>query len=124
MRVGKCILGTVIALGLSANAFSQPSVSEPMALMMLVGCVEADGAEGFQLVSATSPQVVDDRLPESPGPEAVLGTGQVELIGTLDEFGVAQHAGHKVWVKGLYLENGADTKLNLVSLLTLADACQ
>lgn len=124
MRVGKCILGMVIVWGLSANAFGQPSASAPMSLMMLVGCVEADGTEGFQLVSATNPQVVDDRLPESPGPEAVLGTGEVGLIGTLDEFGVAQHEGHKVWVKGLYLENGADTKLNLVSILTLADVCQ
>jgi hypothetical protein len=73
---------------------------------------------------ATAPQEMDDRLPEQPALDVPLGTGRVRLIGTLDEFGVAAHVEHKVWVKGLYIEGESENRLNLVSITHLAETCQ
>ncbi len=93
-------------------------------LAMLVGCVEADGADRFVVTRATDPTLVEDRLPEPPGADASLGTGRARLIGTLDEFGVAGYVDHKVWVKGLYIEDASENRLNLVSITRLAETCR
>lgn len=93
-------------------------------IAMMVGCVEADGADGFILTGATDPIVVQDRLPDQPDVDAALGTSRARLIGTLDEFGVGSHVGHKVWAKGLFIEGEAESRLNLVSITHLAEVCQ
>ncbi|MXY25594.1 MAG: hypothetical protein F4Y45_13895 [Acidobacteria bacterium] len=95
-----------------------------MPLMMMVGCVEGDEANGFQLARVTEPEVIQDRIPPEPPPGAPLGEGRVALIGTLDEFGVARHVGHKVWAKGMLIEDDTGTRLNLVSITHLAPACE
>ncbi len=92
--------------------------------MMMVGCVEVDEASGFLLVRVSEPEAIQDRIPPEPPPDVPLGEGRVRLIGTLDEFGVAQHVGHKVWAKGMLIEDAAETRLNLVSITHLAPGCQ
>ena len=69
--------------------------------MMTVGCVESDGRGGCILTRSTDPEAIADRLPEQPPADAPLGMQTIRMVGTLDEFGVAKHDGHKVWAKGL-----------------------
>ena len=90
----------------------------------LVGCVVRGSADGLFIDKATIPQEIHDRLPEQPAPGVTLGTGRVRLIGTLDEFSVAAHVEHKVWVKGLHIEGESENRLNLVSITHLAETCQ
>ena len=96
----------------------------PLPIMMTVACVEA-GEEGtFHLVNATEPEAIADRLPPPPEPAAALGGHRIRLIGTLDEFGVARHVGHKVWAKGLLIEDETERRLNLVSVTHLSPDCE
>ncbi len=119
----------VLALGLAATgAVMMPAAAyaaaQPMPLMMMVGCVEEDDTNGFHLARVTEPQAIDDRIPTEPPPDAPLGERSVRLIGTLYEFGVSEHVGHKVWAKGMLIEDNGETRLNLVSITHLAPACQ
>ena len=98
--------------------------AQPLPIMMTVACVEA-GEEGtFHLVNATEPEAIADRLPPPPEPSAALGGHRIRLIGTLDEFGVARHAGHKVWAKGLLIDGETERRLNLVSITYLSFDCE
>lgn len=97
---------------------------QPLPIVMTVACVEA-GEEGtFHLVNATEPEALADRLPPQPEPSAALGGHRIRLIGTLDEFGVARHAGHKVWAKGLLIDGETERRLNLVSITYLSSDCE
>lgn len=130
------VLVAVGAVGLSVSIISASTVAavqvsastvaaaQPLPIMMTVACVEA-GAEGtFHLVNATEPEAVADQLPPQPEPSAALGGQRIRLIGTLDEFGVARHAGHKVWAKGLLVEDETERRLNLVSITHLSPDCE
>ena len=106
--------------------FPGAPAAQPMPIMMTVGCVEPADPGGFDLIRATEPEPVQDRMPEQPPADAPLGSRTIRLIGTLDEFGVDRRAGHKVWAQGLLnpdAEGGAD-RLNLTSITTLSDRCE
>ena len=117
---------TVLAMWLAGvgAAIRPVAVGQPMPLMMMVGCVEGDETNGYHLVRVTDPETIEDRLPPEPPPDAPLGDRRIRLIGTLYEFGVAQHVGHKVWAKGMLIEDDSEARLNLVSITHLAPACQ
>ena len=100
------------------------AAAQPLLIMMTVACVEAGDEGTFHLVHATEPEAVADQLPPQPEPAAALGGNRIRLIGTLDEFGVARHAGHKVWAKGLLVEDEAERRLNLVSITHLSPDCE
>lgn len=103
-----------------------PSAAQPMPIMATVGCVESGDDGRFHLVRATEPEALQERMPEEPPADTPLGARTIRLIGTLDEFGVAARAGHKVWAKGLLnsdASGGADL-LNLTSITTLSDRCE
>lgn len=97
--------------------------SQPLPIMMTVACVEEGGEGAFYLTNATEPEAVADRLPPQPEPSAALGAARIRLIGTLEEFGIVSHAGHKVWAKGLLIEDESERRLNLVSLTHLSADC-
>ena len=99
-------------------------VSQPLPIMTTVACVEENDEGAFHLTNATEPEAVADRLPPQPEPSAALGAGRVRLIGTLDEFGIVSHVGHKVWAKGLLIEDETERRLNLVSITHLSAACE
>ena len=108
----------------TAVPVSTVEAAQPLPIMMTVACVEA-GEEGtFHLVNATEPEAIADRLPPRPEPSAALGGHRIRLIGTLDEFGVARHAGHKVWAKGLLIDGETERRLNLVSITYLSFDCE
>lgn len=119
----KVLVALLFACGpcIVSSAQSAPNTA---AMVTLVGCVERGTGEGLFVGKATAPQEMDDRLPEQPALDVPLGTGRVRLIGTLDEFGVAAHVEHKVWVKGLYIEGESENRLNLVSITHLDGTCQ
>ena len=99
-------------------------VSQPLPIMTTVACVEENDEGAFYLTNATEPEAVADRLPPQPEPSAALGAGRIRLIGTLDEFGIVSHVGHKVWAKGLLIEDETERRLNLVSITHLSAACE
>ena len=114
------------ALLLIAAGFPSATAVQPMPIMMTVGCVEPAGPGGFDLVRATEPEAVQERMPEQPPADTPLGSRTIRLIGTLDEFDVGRRAGHKVWAKGLFnpdAAGGAD-RLNLTSITTLSGRCE
>ena len=117
--------GAAVATALAAGApVAAVGAGQPLPIMMLVACVEVDDQGAFHLTSATEPEAIADPLPPQPGPSAALGVHRVRLIGTLDEFGVARHVGHKVWAKGLLIEDETERRLNLVSITHLSPDCQ
>ncbi len=102
------------------------SAAQPMPIMTTVGCVESGDDGRFHLVRATEPEALQERLPEQPAANTPLGARTLRLIGTLDEFGVADRVGHKVWAKGLLnpgAAGGADL-LNLTSITPLSQRCE
>ena len=117
-----------LAVALGAVAGGAFAAQEPgpnfRPIVMMVGCVNADDRGGFVLTNATEPEALQDRLPEEPDETAALGDGSVRLIGTIDEFGVGAHAGHKVRVRGLYIEGESENRLNLTSILHLSPSCR
>ena len=109
----------LLVTGLTAWATAQP-----MSIMMTVGCVEGDGRGGFTLIRATDPEALTDRLPEQPPADVPLGMLTIRMVGTLDEFGVVKHDGHKVWAKGLLNPGEPHDLLNLVSITHLSPSCE
>jgi hypothetical protein len=96
-----------------------------MSVMMLVGCLAQEG-ERWYLTRATEPVAAE--LPGSkayaePAADAALGSGRYWLMGTVSEFDVIKHKGHKVRVKGLVLTGDPGPRVNLTSLRHLAPAC-
>ena len=110
-------------LVLSLGAVPLIQVAPPIPLMMTVGCVETDGRDGFTLTRATEPAAIQERVPAQPAADAPLGDQTLRLVGTLDEFGVAAHVGHKVWAKGLLNPGEPVPLLNLTSITRLGQSC-
>ena len=80
--------------------------------------------EQWWLVSATEPVEITEEVPPEPEVATVLGAGRLRLIGTLDEFGVSNHAGHKIRVKGILLKDDDETRLNLTSIRHMLPSCE
>jgi hypothetical protein len=110
-------------LALSLGAIPLIQATPPISLMMTVGCVETDGRDGFTLTRATEPAAIQERIPAQPAADVPLGDQTLRLVGTLDEFGVAAHVGHKVWAKGLLNPGEPVPLLNLTSITRLGQSC-
>ena len=108
----------------AARGASGQAARQPMPIMMTVACVEADAEGAFHLIRATEPEAIADRLPPQPDPSAGLGAHRIRLIGTLEEFGVARQVGHKVWARGLLIEDESERRMNLVSIASLTAGCK
>ena len=130
--------------GAQEPARPQPTVP----LVKTVGCVERDGESWF-LTRATDPEVTEYPFASAAELEdagrAGLGSNRLQLVGVadfLDAEGLlalpqrAAHttpesvnatgalaAGRKVAVKGLYITGVEPHRVNLTSLLSLADEC-
>ncbi len=97
--------------------------AQTMPVVMTVGCVEMDRRDGVLLTRAIEPTAIEERVPDQPPSDAPLGAETLALVGTLDEFGVANHEGHKVWVKGLLNPAAPHRLLNLISITHLSPSC-
>ena len=81
-------------------------------------------AAGSPLTRATDLEATAVQLPEQPPADAPLGVLTIRMVGTLDEFGVATHEGHKVWAKGLLNPAEPNDLLNLISITHLSPLCE
>lgn len=111
------------ALALALGAAPLVQATQPIPLMMTVGCVETDGRDGFTLTRSTEPAAIQERVPVQPRTDIPLGDQTLRLVGTLDEFGIVAHVGHKVWAKGLLNAGKPLPLLNLTSITHLAPSC-
>lgn len=124
---GAAVLALVAGTGASRSAgvpAAALGAAQPLPVVTTVACVEAGDEGGFHLTHATEPEAIADRLPPQPAPSAALGVRRIRLIGTLDEFGVARHVGHKVWARGLLIADETERRLNLVSITHLSPDCR
>ena len=111
-------------MALMLSSMSVVATAQPVPVMMTVGCVEADGPDGFTLTRATEPTAIAERVPDQPSADAPLGELTLRLVGTLDEFGVESHVGHMVWAKGLLNPGNPVPLLNLPSITHLSPSCE
>ena len=109
-----------------------PPAAAPLAVAAVVGCIAAEGSNWF-LTNASEPIVVlatdgksmtgtnvsVDRAKQEPA-----GKQKYRLINNLTEFGVPEHKGQRVLVRGLVVGSGANRRINLVSFEPVAPACQ
>ena len=120
--MARVLLFTVLVF-LAAGALVG-AATQPLSIMMTVGCVESDGRGGFTLTRSTDLEASTIQLPEQPPADAALGSLAIKMVGTLDEFGVATHEGHKVWAKGLLNPGEPNDLLNLISITHLSPSCE
>ena len=114
-----------------------------------VGCAEMDGESWF-LTRATDPEETETPFATfvevEEARDASLGSNRFQLVGVTDfldteallssyqraEFTAPESAnatgqlsdGHKIAVKGLYITSAEPHRLNLTSVLSLADTCR
>lgn len=135
-----------VSLGVAAQ---EPDLTKPtVPLVKTVGCVEVDGGSWF-LTRATDPEETEYPFASAAELEdagrAALGSNRLQLVGVndfLDAEGLlssyqrAEHTapesvnatgslaeGRKVAVKGLYITSVEPHRVNLTSVLSLADTC-
>ncbi len=115
------ILGSAAVAGGSAQA----SQNDPIELRTVVGCL-ARTANTWTLERATEGEPTDraftseDEIARSH--QQPLGSLSYRLLG-VGEFGVDEHDGHKVQVKGLRLKMDGELRLNVTSFQHLESAC-
>jgi hypothetical protein len=129
---------SIIACGFSAvhvraqRGAAAPPATAAMAVSAVVGCVAAEGPN-WVLTNASEPILVPaadgktmtgsgvtvDRAKEEP-----QGKEKYRLINMLTEFGVPEHKGQRVLVKGLVLGSAKDRRINIVSFEPVAPTCQ
>jgi hypothetical protein len=139
MRTTRTILlmmSVIFSGSTAAESFEQrPPAPTPkpnqLQVAAVVGCVAADG-DNWILTNATDAIVV----PTADG-KAQTGSGvtvekakvepagkeRYRLMNMVGEFGVAQHKGQRVLVKGLVLGEGKDRRINMVSFEPIATTC-
>ena len=124
IQAARVIPWTMFGVFLFLIGLTSVAIAQPMSIMMTVGCVESDGRGGFTLTRSTDLEASTIQLPEQPPADAPLGSLTIKMVGTLDEFGVATHEGHKVWAKGLLNPGEPNDLLNLISLTHLSPSCE
>jgi hypothetical protein len=97
--------------------------AQSVPMVLSVGCLMQEG-DDWWVINATEPVTITEEVPTEPEAETPLGNRRIQLIGTLDEFGVKNHANHKVRVKGLLIESSSEARLNLTSLRHMSPNCE
>jgi hypothetical protein len=92
----------------------------------VVGCLESAPKDTWMLARATAPEI--QRRPTS-SPEAVkaaatkaLGNQRFRLM-NIAVFNPAQHAGHKMVVRGILIKDPKDPRINTMSFQMVDAAC-
>ena len=112
--------------GLLAHGSAQARQDDPIELRTVVGCLSRT-ADSWTLTRATEGEPTDraftseDEIAGSR--QQPLGSLTYRLLG-IGEFGVDEHDGHKVQVKGLRLNIDGELRLNVTSFQHLEPACE
>lgn len=152
MRANWTVLLTVVTLvggSWVGTKGQQTDLTEPtVRIIQTIGCATVEGTNWF-VTSATDPAETEEPFTNDPEVEdaqnASLGSNRFQLIGVaefLDVEGLLNQfqrsdftardsvnasgqlvAGHKVAVKGLFIEDADPKRLNLTSVISLAEAC-
>ena len=141
MKLPEFFVFTTLAIAVAAGSAttvraqqkpSAPAADGPMSVAAVVGCVAAEGQQ-WLLTDASAPIVVPatdgksmtgsgvtiDRAKQEP-----VGKEKYRLINMLTEFGVPEHKGQRVLVKGLVVGPRTDRRINLVSVEPVSPTCR
>ena len=110
----------------------QPTTqSDVLQVVAVAGCLEQSG-DDWILTSATPPLFEPTADGDAQTGSAITvrkanaqppGKERYRLMGLLHEFGVAEHLGHKVLVKGLIVGDAEERRINLASFEMAAQEC-
>ncbi len=113
----------------SVDTVDPPRSADPPAalpVVQAVGCLVPGGRSAWRLTDASDPTASDMQSTTSSARrsagEIPLGHRSYGLLGA-GVFGPAHHRGRKVAVKGVLIEDGAQSRLNVTSLQTVGGPC-
>ena len=118
---------TLAALGLQiltgGTSPSAPLPADKVPIVAVTGCIVDDGS-GWALDKATEPV---PSIANGPATGDVIkgpttGPNRFRLIG-VSEFGLADHQGHTVLVKGLLIKAEPVSRVNVTSVTMVSTAC-
>ena len=113
--------------GAGAEFAGPPQGPNDVPIVEVIGCLAQGPGTAWRVTSATEPvkATVGFSKPEElkAAEGKPLGTLQFRLLG-LTEFAPADHKGNKVVVKGLWIKDAADPRLNVTSLMTASAPCK
>ena len=126
-RVSWSLIAAALIGSVNANAQRSPSREGGVPVVEVVGCLVSAPNDTWVLTSGSDP-VISTR--PSTTTEAVqaaaarpLGTQRYRLLG-LAAFRPAEHAGHKMVVKGLLIKDQKETRVNVTSFQMAAAGCE
>jgi hypothetical protein len=104
-----------------------PQGPNDVPIVEVIGCLTQGPGNAWLVTRATEPAKAPigfSKPEELKAAEArALGTLTFRLLG-LAEFAPADHNGHRVVVKGLWIKDANDPRLNVTSLMTASAACK
>ena len=127
LRASTALWGAVLVLVLSRPGVAgHTGQDDSIELRTVVGCLTGD-ADSWSLDQATEGEPTERAFTSEDELEGsrrrALGSLTYRLLG-VGEFGVAEHDGHKVQVKGLRLNIDGELRLNVTSFQHLSPDCQ
>jgi len=117
---------------LHAQTTTSSTSPNQLQVVAVVGCVAQEGSS-LILTRATGPMIVPVAGGKAQSGSGVtvdaaksqpVGKERYRLINMLDEFGVANHKGHKVLAKGLITGDAKERRINLVSFEMVDANCR
>ena len=113
--------------GGGAEFAGPPQGPNDVPIVEVIGCLTQGSGNVWMVTSATEPAKapIGFSKPEElkAAETRALGTLQFRLLG-LAEFAPADHNGHRVVVRGLWIKDASAPRLNVTSLMTASPACK
>ena len=113
--------------GGGAEFAGPPQGPDDVPIVEVIGCLTQGSGNAWMVTSATEPAKAPIGFSKPEDLKAAeakpLGTLQFRLLG-LAEFAPADHRGHRVVVRGLWIKDASDPRLNVTSLMTASAACR
>ena len=116
----------LVQYAVSATGPAEPGKDAPR-IVRVVGCLKQDRSGKWLLTQAGEPVVSNSQATSTVELKAAsaspIGAGTLELLG-VDIFNPHGHDGQKVAVKGVFIPQVGNSRVNVTSLQTLAAACE
>jgi hypothetical protein len=108
------------------DAPRSPQGLSAVRLVQTVGCLAPGPKSAWRLIDASEPQATEMQSTSSSARRAAakisLGPRSFALMGA-EVFTPGRHRGRKTAVKGVLIEDGAESRLNVTSLQTVGGPC-
>jgi hypothetical protein len=119
--------GPGLGRGRGAEFAGPPQGPNDVPIVEVIGCLTQGPGNAWMVNNATEPvkAPIGFSKPEElkAAESKALGTLQIRLIGFV-EFTPANHKGHKVVVKGMWIKDTGEPRLNVTSLMTASATCK